>query len=71
MNPTRQFLEAGRPTRRERRHIAALARRRDYLVEELRVWDYPGLDYDRAEVAALDWALAVVAAVRKGERDAA
>lgn len=64
--PSNRFLTRGQPTRREARAIETLTRRREYLREEVNGGpDYAGSSYDRREVAALAWALELVAHIRR------
>ncbi len=66
-HPSERFLMTGIPTAEDLRYIETLERRRKYLLEELRGPDYSGSSYDRAEVGALSWALALVAEYRKDD----
>lgn len=68
--PSVSFLMNGEPNGAEQAAIETLTRRRDYLREELQgPDDYAGATYDRRELAALSWALAIVAYLRKGGDD--
>lgn len=69
-SPSRSLLERGELTNWERRKVAALVRRREFLVERIVVaWeeelDYSGMDYDRDEIAALNWALELVGTIER------
>jgi hypothetical protein len=61
-SPSDQFLREGKPTAEERRAIETLTRRRDFLQDDLKnTEEHGGSSYDRAEAAALTWALALIA----------
>lgn len=60
--PSRRFLQTGEATDGDQRAIDTLARRRDYLNDEI---DPDVGHYDRREAAALSWALRLVATVKQ------
>ena len=68
------LVETGEPSAPDRKQIEVLKRRRDYLadwIEEAKETEYSTLSYDRAEVAALNWALDLIRSVKErgGLRD--
>ena len=56
MRPTLKFLRSGVPATSDRQAIAALARRREFLLSR-RTLPRAGASYDRLEASALEWAL--------------
>lgn len=62
-------------TKRERGYLSILERRRKFLASRImqgQMVGHKGIDYDRQELAALNWTLDIVRVrVRVDERDAA